>query len=116
MEGVSDMADEYEYPTDEELSRITDWDILKEGVRPLIEYIQSLWWMPEWGFVLRDGYTRWNRRHAKKLELHTGGWSGNESIIGALQQNWLFWSLFWEKSEVGGHYWFTIPMESWEPR
>ena len=104
---------EYEYPTDEQLQRIKEWDILKEGVQPLVEYIEVLWWMPHWGFHLRNGYEEFPRRRAKKLELHTGGWSGNEDIIGMLQCNF-FWFLYWQKSIRGGHYWFTIPKESWE--
>jgi len=42
-----------------------------------------------------------------KLELHTGGWSGNEDIIEALKKSY-FWIFYWEKSVKGGHYYFTI--------
>ena len=105
--------EEYEYPTDEQLDRIKQWDTLAIGVKPLVEYVESLWWAPDWGFKLRDGYIQWDRRRAKKLELHTGGWSGNEDIIGALRSSF-FWFLYWQKSLRGGHYWFTIPLDSWE--
>ena len=30
------------------------------------------------------------------------------------QSNLSFWNLYWEKSTVGGHYWFIIPEEDWE--
>jgi len=40
---------------------------------------------------------------------HTGGWSGNEDIIAALRESWLFsWLL--ERYDRGGHYYFR-PME-----
>lgn len=43
----------------------------------------------------------------------TGGWSGCESVIGALKEgsgrpvkiSW-FWVLYWYQSRAGGHYWF----------
>jgi hypothetical protein len=44
----------------------------------------------------------------RKLELHTGGWSGNEEIISVLQ-NSMFWVMYWQKSERGGHYYFELP-------
>jgi hypothetical protein len=48
------------------------------------------------------------------LELHTFGWSGNESIVDALDKNVLFWMTCWEQSNRGGHYKFEIPMNLWE--
>jgi len=42
------------------------------------------------------------------FEYHTGGWSGNEDVIGALKNNLLFWPMFWQKSTRGGHYFFRI--------
>jgi hypothetical protein len=40
------------------------------------------------------------------LELVTGGWSGNECIIRALQLNPLFWGKYWMMSKRGGYYRF----------
>lgn len=87
------------YPDEKELKIIRDWDLLKSGVDGLLDFIEQIWWWPDWGFI----------RKGKKLELHTGGWSGNESIIAALESNLMFWILLWVKSERGGHYWFEIP-------
>ena len=42
------------------------------------------------------------------LELHTGGYSDNEHLIGVLERNFLFWSMYWQKSTRGGHYYFKI--------
>ena len=38
---------------------------------------------------------------------HTGGWSGNEDIIEALKDSWIFnWLL--ERYDSGGHYYFRL--------
>ena len=102
---------DYEYPTDEQLQVIKDWDY-KQGFKSLIEYIESLWWTPDWGFKLYKGRGHFPKSRVFKLQLHTGGWSGNESIINNLQQN-SFWRLCFYKEIVGGHYWFEIRKERW---
>ena len=87
------------YPTEEQLEIIKTWDILKKPVKELIEYIEPLWEYPD-RFVYKE----------HSLYLSTGGWSGNESIVEALQLNFLFWGMYWFKSERGGHYWFNDRM------
>lgn len=93
----------YEYPTDEQLKTISEWDVLVGPVTDLLNYVKSLWWMPDWGFHFEGHQSR-----GLRLELHTGGWSGNEDIIKALQNNFIFWNMNWVKSTRGGHYWFKI--------
>ncbi len=90
-----------EYPREAELSRIKEWDILKKPIKELLEYILPIWKYED-RFVLTG-------KRVLRLYLSTGGWSGNEDIIAALKQNFLFWSLCWVKSIRGGHYWFRIP-------
>ncbi|MEJ5200600.1 MAG: hypothetical protein WHV66_00090 [Anaerolineales bacterium] len=41
--------------------------------------------------------------------FHTVGWSGNESVIAAMKQNPLFWSLAFELHAKGGLYVLTLP-------
>ena len=82
------------YPTEEELARICAWpwnDV--EGLRL---YVFGLWNWPEFGASVEGGMWR----------LATGGWSGNEDIIAALQDNHMFWALCWQRSERGGLHWF----------
>ena len=90
-----------EYPTDKELERIEKWLHQERG---LIDFVRSLWEYADVGYFVLDG---------NKLELHTGGWSGNEDIIEALKSNFIFWNVTWRKSERGGHYYFIL--EHWEP-
>lgn len=104
------MPDKDGYPTEEELKTIEKWDLSKHKVQDLLEHVRECWWQAEWGFDL-DRTSTYSKSPALRLELHTGGWSGNEEIIGALQANLLFWALYWEKSERGGHYTFKIPVK-----
>ena len=89
--------DEYGYPTKKELKIIETWDIVEKPVPDLLEHIRSCWNWADTRFVL-------NGKRVLKLYLSTGGWSGNENIINALQENKLFWMMFWEKSQRGGHF------------
>ena len=102
-----DALDNDGYPTEEYLQFIKAY----EGQSPIMDFIAILmdgWWCNDWGFVLHRKY-----KGVRKMELHTGGWSGNEDIIEALHGAWngMFWFLYWQKSTRGGHYYFTIPME-----
>jgi hypothetical protein len=90
------MADKDGYPTEAELKLITEWDVIND-VKGLIEFIKEQWI-----------YEEYFKYEPPLLELHTGGWSGHESVIGALERNLIFWGVFWQKSERGGHYYFEI--------
>ena len=94
----------YKYPTKKQLKTIENLN----NPRKLIEHIEKLWWTPKWGFSLKNGRDHLFRKKCLKLELHTGGWSGNEGIIAALQKTH-FWFLYWQRSDRGGHYYFEIP-------
>ena len=93
-----------EYPTEHELKMIKKWDLLKKPVVGLLDYVQERWKYED-RFVLTG-------KHVLRLYLSTGGWSGNEDIIAALRQNFIFWSMCWEKSMRGGHYWFIIKLKA----
>lgn len=89
--------DDWGYPDKKDLKKIREWDVVND-LPGLLQFLKSIWWQPAWGFVLTPLET--------ELELHTGGWSGNEDIMEALQANEMFWTLFWYSSERGGHYKF----------
>ena len=85
-------------PTDDELKRIETYDLLTRPLQGLIDLVTSLWW----------GNPKCEGVHGGTWYLATGGWSGNEAVIGALHANHLFWSLYWRRSERGGAYWFDV--------
>ena len=56
-------------------------------------------WNKDYGFVYRDG---------PNICFVTRGWSGNELIIGAMEQNHAMWSICWESSHRGGLHVFQM--------
>ena len=83
------------YPTDETLDAIEKWNP-RERIK-LFQFIEKAWSYPEY----------W-RREGDILSISTGGWSGNESLIGALKSNHMAWVFSWESSRRGGHYEFEV--------
>ena len=92
------MSPQDDYPTERELQRIADWPVRDPA--GLLDFIGNLWHFGDWGFKVRG-------KKVLRVELHTGGWSGNEEIIGCLEKTWL-WYLSWEKSTRGGHYYLRV--------
>lgn len=90
------------YPTDETLLAI-------EGARvcsyadcaALLQAVRTVWLYADQGY--------W-AQHGELYTVATAGWSGNESIVSALQGNLLFWGLCWQASERGGHHTFKVPV------
>ncbi len=93
--------DANDYPEEQELERIRKWDITKESVHKLVEYV-----IERWKWAKNDYARNYSTQKRIKIKLATGGWSGNEDIISALADNVLFWAIYWQRSERGGHYWF----------
>jgi len=98
------FIDDEGYPTNEILQWIKDFDPQIMSFINFVEILHKCWWMDDWGFVFKRKY-----KNKRTLELHTGGWSGNENIIRALKSNFFFFSMTWQKTYVGGHYYFEIP-------
>jgi hypothetical protein len=84
------------YPTDETLEVIRKWDY--NDFKGLMKYCQECWRYDDY-FSTDDNIT---------YEVHTGGWSGNESVISAMMGNIMFWSMCWVQSRRGGHYIFEV--------
>jgi hypothetical protein len=85
--------DEDGYPTEETLKAIREWPT--DDLPAMLTFCEKAWQYKD--YVVHEGDT-W--------EFHTGGWSGNESIIQAMDDNQLFWIRYWKSSERGGHYKF----------
>lgn len=97
------------YPTDEALALIPAWT---GTPRALVED------------VLADIFTAYGTvtvtpaicdlgRTVHRVYLATGGWSGNESAITALQRG-MFWIAWWQSSHRGGAFTFDVPTNSWD--
>lgn len=99
MELISTF-DECGYPTEETLKCVSEL-LPSSEIDPWeqVDYIISLW---HWG----DMMVKIDKEKGC-FQISTGGWSGNESIIGALKHSG-FWMMCWYRSECGGHYWFRI--------
>lgn len=89
--------DGYEYAKQRELTRIAKWNYADPW--GWFEYVIARWWMPAWGI----------RRVRNRLYMSTGGWSGNEEIIGAMRKNYLLWGKTWYVHRTGGHFIFKVP-------
>jgi hypothetical protein len=97
------------YPTDDELEKVKNWDGIHDPWG-LIDFLESIWHWSNWGVEKKKSKTELLKRPCIKFYLHTGGWSGNESIIEVLRSNF-FWRIFWVSSRRGGHYEFEIPLD-----
>lgn len=111
---MSDWLDQDGYPTDEALEHIKtlgklDGDI-KARTEEFIAFVRSIWHWPEWGFHEREGENIVGRK-CRVIELHTGGWSGNESVIDAMHGTF-FWFFYWRRSDCGGHFYFELPVDA----
>lgn len=91
------------YPTEESLQR------LREKLRSadFYEARQAFWTALT---VNHFDLVGWEEDTGGNLSwaYHTGGWSGNEAILRALEEaNHGLWRLYLWRYERGGHYWFT---------
>ncbi len=94
------------YHTEEQLLEIQNWDI--NQAHKLVDRLREMWQYENYFIEKWGDHDIHEDRPVLNLELHTGGWSGNEDIIEALRKNKLFWTFWWEKSERGGHFYFQI--------
>lgn len=105
---LSAMDDEG-YPTDETC------ELVKNYSGPVLEFFAELhkaWHLASWGWHEENGFQcGWRRRKENKVRrfhISTAGWSGNESLIDAMQQNYFLWHFSWVQERVGGHYIFEV--------
>jgi hypothetical protein len=90
------------YPSEETLGTIALWQIAD----PVgwLEFVRDAW-NHHYGTIifpfLENGF----------VSFTTGGWSGNESIISAMRENVVLWTMLWESSHRGGKYVLRLPEE-----
>jgi hypothetical protein len=97
------------YPTEETLQLIKEWSY--KDFPALMQFVATAW---KWnGFEIKPSlieplFDRGYEDDGCWWCGATGGWSGNESLIGALMENSLFWLFCWRASVSGGYYEFHV--------
>ncbi len=103
-----DLLDEDGYPTESALWLLEHWPFEDPAgwfdLAKRLWHFQDLTWSEE---VVVDDF----RESGKATHVHVSafGWSGNESLISAMQANWMLWHQCWVQSRRGGHYIFELP-------
>ena len=99
------------YPTDHALDRIEHWPYTADP-RGWFEFIQAIWHFSSWGWKELTEPSDWKENSmVLRYYISTGGWSGNEDIIRAMQANHVLWSTTWVQTRRGGHYIFEVKDE-----
>ena len=94
------------YPTDKALKRLRHWSM--EDFAGALAFARTLWWHPNFG------WSEYEAKDGRLYVLATGGWSGNESIIDALQDIGcgIMWAWVCEMSVKGGGYILKVSTEA----
>jgi len=105
--------DENGYPTDETLAAIRLWDVTTAvDAIACMDFVGRAWKWPDWGWEKETGWRgpdSWRSRTETRYRISTGGWSGNEDLISALEDNLTVQMLGWHSSRRGGHYEYRFP-------
>ena len=108
----ADFLDEDGYPTEQALEVVEKWHW--DDAKGWFKFIEELWAYHDFGWKEKvepheqQGFKGYENRMAYRYYISTAGWSGNESIIRAMQRNDLMWHLNWVQSRRGGHYIFEL--------
>lgn len=106
------MADDPEltcgdYPTEDALARIA-----KAEPREALELAERAWHWDGWvtrELSAHEGYVVHAEPDREYLRFATGGWSGNEDIIAALEDNLMVRAMCWRLSARGGLHVYELP-------
>jgi hypothetical protein len=99
-----EMLDEDGYPTTECLDIIRIWHWSDPS--GYLQFIKSVWFYSNIRWNERDEEHDFKKKMVHRHYISTCGWSGNESIIKAMQENEMMWHFNWVQSRRGGHYIF----------
>lgn len=112
------------YPTEETLERIRQWPVNTwADAHAAMDFAGKAWsypdrWrcQPRWRDCSQSHVTNWPlyRGTVRRYVFSTGGWSGNESIVAAIEANRevMLGAWSWQR---GGHYDFRFPADEQEP-
>lgn len=103
-----------EYPTEDDIKRLVEaahfnhTDASYEGCTAALALMKSLWWSADVLWEESSAFHDITGKVGTLYDVSTGGWSGNEELIEAVHQTFM-WTLVWESSRRGGHYTFFVP-------
>lgn len=99
------------YPTEETLAAIGWWPVNSAAdFAAVMDFVGRAWkypdrWECEPGWRSPD----WPERTYRRYVFSTGGWSGNESLVGAIKANRLVEMVGAWEWRRGGHYEYRFP-------
>jgi hypothetical protein len=99
-----------DYPTEAALTRLEQWPY--QDTAGALDFVKAIWHWPD--FASHDLSTHeaaiLHANHDDKyLRLATGGWSGNEDIVHALESNRMIHAIAWRLHAFGGLYIYQYP-------
>lgn len=114
---MTDKWTDGDYPTKAALKRIKEWSY--KDITGCFSFVLDIWHWSEWAAagtpdeVLRPAESEVIHAEGdrKYLRLATGGWSGNEDIVGAINGNKTIRALCWKLSARGGLHIYEYPRE-----
>lgn len=100
------------YPTDETLERIAAWPIeTMRDAADAMDFAGRAWSYPDyWECEPRWDDPEWSDHPRRVYRFSTGGWSGNESIVAAIEGNTMLQMLGAYSWRRGGHYEYRFPL------
>ena len=98
-----------DYPNEEDLERIRSWEINSNAdLKQVFEFaFDEDVWNHTYGRISGPEVVECLELE-DRYRVSTGGWSGNEDVIGALQENVVWWLFAWHQHTRGGHYVFRF--------
>ena len=100
--------DDEGYPTDETLALVKEYS---GSVLDFFAELKKVWYLASWGWHEENGFRAGFRRKdhkVRRFHISTAGWSGNESLVDAMKENYFLWHFSWVQERVGGHFIFEV--------
>ena len=103
------FLDDDGYPSEEVLTKIKQWRHENhEDLLAWFAFIKPIWYYG-WSERIKPHDIFPDKYDVKEYKIFTYGWSGNEDLVRAMEQNEnLCWDFTWVQSRRGGHYIFEV--------